>query len=100
MLAHFLIQNYLFIIGLTILCALPVVIAATLVFTFSSGKQPWNKKTYRVVGALQALIAILFAALLVINYLLIHTLDHWFALAIPAVFGALAYHNLRQAHRF
>lgn len=99
MLAHFLIQNYLFIIGLAILCALPVVIAATLVFTFSSGKQPWNKKTYKVVGALQALTAILFAALLAVNYLLIHTLEYWFVFLIPAVFGALAYNNLRQAKK-
>lgn len=90
-------MNYLVPLGLAALGALPVVIATTLIFTFTSGKKPWNKKTYRAVGALQALTAILFAALLAVNYLLIHTLEHWFTFLIPVVFGALAYHNLRQA---
>lgn len=92
-------MNYLVPVGLAALCALPIVIATALIFTFISGAEPWNKKTYRAIGALYAITAILFAALFAIGWALTQTQENWWGLAISAVFGLISWNYLRKAYK-
>lgn len=92
-------MNYLVPAGLAVLGALPVVITSALWLSFASGAEPWNKKTYRTVGILHALIAILFAALVAISWAITKTSENWIGLGICAVFGFISGNYLRKAYK-
>ncbi len=84
------------LIALAIFAALPLVLVASLAFTFIYGAEPWDKKQYKIVGALHAVSAILFGALFVIDYLMIRNFEHWFWLILPAIFAFLSWKYWRK----
>lgn len=92
-------MNYLVPLGLAALCALPVVCAIALWLAFTSGAEPWNKKTYRTVGILHAINAILFAALVAISWAMTKTSENWIGLGISVIFGFISYNYLRKAYK-
>lgn len=92
-------MNYLVPVGLAALCALPVVITLALWLSFASGAEPWNKKTYRAMGILHAIVSILFAALIAISWAMTKTSENWFGLGPSAIFGFISYNYLRKAYK-
>lgn len=92
-------MSYLVTAGLAMLCALPIVIGLTLIFTITSGAEPWNKNSYRTAGTLHAVTSGLFAALFVVYWIVAKTPANWLGLVISAVFGFISWRYLRKARK-